>query len=167
DDRRLEVEEFTVPGRLGDADDGGGGAEARDAVVAAVINAASSAPFMTARRIIVVRDAGALTAADAEVVARCLDAPLATSVIAFVAGGGTIPASLTKKLKEVGAAERGPGSEKTGDVLAEAVDAENLELRPDAAKLVTLHLGEDAGRVASLVEVLRAAHGDGATLGAD
>ena len=34
-------------------------------------------------------------------------------------------------------------------------------------KLVTAHLGEDAGRVGSLVDVLRSAYGDDATLDAD
>ena len=122
DDRTLALEDHTVPGRAGagDGEEGGGGAEAREAVVAAVLNAASSPPFMTARRIVVVREAGALTAADADVIGRYLDAPLDTSVIVLVSGGGTIPAALTKKLKEVGAGERAPDSEKTSDVLASA-----------------------------------------------
>ena len=58
-----------------------GEAPRREAVVAAVLNAASSPPFMTAHRIVVVREAGGLTAADAEVIGRYLDAPLDTSVI--------------------------------------------------------------------------------------
>ena len=175
DDRTLALEDHTVPGRAGggsgggDGDDGGasdkgGGAEAREAVVAAVLNAASSPPFMTARRIVVVREAGGLTAADAEVIGRYLDAPLETSVLVFVSGGGTIPAALTKKLKQAGAGERAPDSEKTSDVLAGAARAANVRLRPDALKLVTAHLGEDAGRVGSLVDVLRSAYGDGASL---
>jgi DNA polymerase-3 subunit delta len=165
DDRTLALEDFTVPGRSGDGDEGAvGGAEAREAIVAAVLNAASSPPFMTARRIIVVRDAGALTAADAELIGRYLVEPLETSVIVFVGGGGTLPAALTKKLKDVGAVERAPDSEKTSDVLAGAAKAANLHLRPDAVKLVTTHLGEDAGRVGSLMEMLGAAYGDDATL---
>ena len=169
DDRTLALEDHTVPGRAGagDGEEGGGGAEAREAVVAAVLNAASSPPFMTARRIVVVREAGALTAADADVIGRYLDAPLDTSVIVLVSGGGTIPAALTKKLKEVGAGERAPDSEKTSDVLASAARDANVQLRPDALKLVTAHLGEDAGRVGSFIDVLRSAFGDGATLDAD
>jgi len=94
DDRTLALEDHTVPGRAGDGDEGGGGAQAREAVVAAVLNAASSPPFMTARRIVVVREVGALTAADADVIGRYLDAPLDTSVIVLVSGGGTIPAAI-------------------------------------------------------------------------
>jgi DNA polymerase-3 subunit delta len=167
DDRTLAMEEFTVPGRGGDGDEGAGGAEAREAVVAAVVNAASSPPFMSARRIVVMREAGALTASDAEVIGRYLDAPLDTSVLVFVTGGGTLPAALVKQLKAIRAPERAPDSEKTGDVLADATRAAGMKLRADAAKLVTDHLGEDAGRVESLVEILHAAYGDDATLGAD
>jgi DNA polymerase-3 subunit delta len=167
DDRTLALEDHAVPGRASDGEEGGGGAEAREAVVAAVLNAVSSPPFMTARRIVVVREAGGLTAADAELIGRYLDTPLDTSVLLLVSGGGTIPTALTKKLKEVGAGERAPNSEKTSDVLADAAQAANVQLRPDAVRLVTLHLGEDAGRVGSFVEVLRSAYGDDAILTAD
>ncbi len=65
DDRSFALEEFMVPGRAGsggagDDGDGGasagaalGGADAREAIVGAVLNAASSPPFMTATRVIV------------------------------------------------------------------------------------------------------------------
>jgi DNA polymerase-3 subunit delta len=168
DDRSLALEEFTVPGR-GDADDGGsaGGADVREAIVGAVLNAAASPPFMTARRVVVVRDAGALTAADADRLGVALEAPLETTVLVFVVGGGTLPAALAKKLKDAGARERAPESEKTSDVLADAAAAQDLRLRPEAVKLVSSHFGEDAGRVASLVDALHAAYGDDATLSAD
>ena len=69
---------------------------------------------MTARRVVVVREAGALTAADAEAIGRYLDAPARHDASSSSSsGGGTIPAALTKKLKEVGAGERAPDSEKT------------------------------------------------------
>jgi DNA polymerase-3 subunit delta len=169
DDRSLALEEFTVPGRASDTDDESapGGTEAREAVVGAVLNAAASPPFMTARRIVVLRDAGALTAADADRLGGVLEEPLDSTVLVFVAGGGTLPAALVKKLKEVGARERAPDSEKTSDVLADAAASQQLRLRPDAVKLVSSHLGDDAGRVASLVDALHAAYGDDATLSVD
>lgn len=159
DDRTLALEEFTMPAGPGDDDD-----DARTDAVAEVLNAASSPPFMSARRVIVVRDVGALLTEHVRMLESLLDAPLETSVLVFVVGGGKIPDALAKKLKEVGAGERAPDSEKTSDVLADATKAANLQFRPDAVKLATAHLGEDAGRVGSLVEVLRAAYGDGATL---
>jgi DNA polymerase-3 subunit delta len=169
EDRTLALEEFTVPGRAASGDEAPapGGAEAREEVVAAILNAASSPPFMTARRVIVVHEAGALTAADAEPIVRFLADPLDSSVLVLVAGGGTLPPGLTKQLKASKVEERAPDSEKTQDVLADAVRAANLKLRPDAAKVVAAHLGQDAGRVAAFVEVLAAAYPDGAQLSED
>jgi DNA polymerase-3 subunit delta len=175
DDRSLALEELTVPparraGGDGGADGGEGdapaaatgaaGAEAREMVVGAVVNAASSPPFMTARRVIVLREVGALAAGEVAPLVQYLDAPLDTSVVVFVSGGGTTPAALVKKLKEVGAPERSPGSEATDKVLIAAARDAEIDLRPEAAKAVARHLGEDAGRVESLVEILHAAYGD-------
>jgi DNA polymerase-3 subunit delta len=170
EDAGLAVEQLTIPGRAaagsagGTAPDDDGGA-GRDAVVAALMNAVSSPPFMTAHRVVVVRDVGALTAGDAEALVRYLDDPLETTRLVLVAGGGTIPVALTKKLQTVGVDDRAPASERTADVLAEALGGAGVRLRPDAAKLVADHLGDDAGRADALAETLRAAHGDGATLG--
>src|SRR5712691_124946 len=79
EDATLALEEFTVPGRAGDDSEEAGGADARGAVVGSVLNAATSPPFMTARRIVVVRDAGALTADDAEPLVRYVADPLDTT----------------------------------------------------------------------------------------
>jgi DNA polymerase III subunit delta len=160
-DRSLALEDITIPGRAGADDDSDavGGAEGRGAAVAAVLNAATSPPFMTEQRVVVVRDVGALTAGDADGLVRYLADPLESTVLVLVAGGGTLPAALVKKLKEVGAEERAPDSEKTADVLRDAAQGAGLRLRPDAARSIATHLGEDAGRVAGLVDVLDAAFG--------
>jgi DNA polymerase III subunit delta len=160
-DRSLALEDITIPGRAGAEDDpdAAGGAEGRSAAVAAVLNAATSPPFMTEQRVVVVRDAGALTAADADGLVRYLADPLDSTVLVLVAGGGTLPPALAKKLKEVGAEERAPDSEKTADVLRDTALGAGLRLKPDAARSIATHLGEDAGRVAGLVEVLEAAFG--------
>ena len=85
----------------------------------------------------------------------------------FVAGGGTIPAALSKQLKEVKAQERAPESEKTDKVLIGSAHEAGLLLSPDAATLISSHLGEDAGRVAALVDVLAAAYAPDVRLGVD
>ena len=190
DDRSFALEEFTVPGRAGgggasggagDDGDGGasssssassagatvGGADAREAIVGAVLNAASSPPFMTATRVIVVRDAGGLTTSDVAAFVRYLEEPLDTTALVFVAGGGTIPPALTKQLKAVGAVERAPESEKTGDVLKETAHAAGVLLTNDAAQLITKHLADDAGRVVALVDVLASARDHGVKLTVD
>ena len=71
DDRTLALEDHTVPGRAEPATrKAAEGPKRVRRSSAAVLNAASSPPFMTARRIVVVREAGALTAADADVIGR-------------------------------------------------------------------------------------------------
>ena len=171
DDRSLALEEATVPGRAAPGETGEGseptGAEAREQAVAATLNAAQSPPFMTERRVVVVRDAGNLVAADAEPLVAYLADPLETTELVLVLGGGRPPANLTKALKEVKANEVGPSSERTADVLKEHARDAGLKLDAAAAKRVAEHLGEEAGRVHQLVEVLAAAHGEGARIGVD
>jgi DNA polymerase III subunit delta len=169
DDPTLALEEITIPGRTGAGDDSEApaGADGRDAAVAAILNAAGSPPFMTEHRIVVVRDTGALTAGDVDGIVRYLDDPLDSTILVFVAGGGTMPPALTKKLKAVKAQEHAPESEKTDKVLIASAHEAGVLLTADAARLVSEHLGEDAGRVAALVDVLAAAGDDGQTLGVD
>ena len=60
-------------------------------------------PFLTDRRIVVVRDAGRLVAAEAgRIVLACLDDPIPGVVLVVVAGGGTIPAALVKAVERLG-----------------------------------------------------------------
>lgn len=170
DDASLALEDITVPGRAGAGEDGPaasaapGGAEAREAAIALAIQAASSPPFMTARRVVVVRDIGALTTSDVAPLVRYLEDPMPTTALVLVAGGGTTAPALAKQLQASGVDRRAPASEKTVDVLADALKAAGLAMRPEAAKAVVAHLGDDSGRTVSLVDVLAAAHGEGASL---
>ncbi len=167
DDRSFAVEEIAVPGRASDDSEAPGGAEGREQAVAAVLNAASSPPFMTRRRIVVVRDVGALTAADVEPLVRYLDDPLDTTVLVLVHAGGKLAPALAKKLKDLKAPERAPETEATDKVLIGQAHEQGVLLSRDAADLITKHLGDDAGRVVALVEVLSAAFGPDERLSAD
>src|SRR4029079_14618357 len=51
--------------------------------------------------------------------------------------------------------------------LTNAAKAARLKLDSEAATRITTHLGDDAGRVPELVELLRATYGSGASLGVD
>jgi DNA polymerase III subunit delta len=167
EDRTLVVEEFAVPGKVragaeepsdaARADEG-----ARVPVVAAIVNAAQSPPFMTSKRIVVVRDYEQLTADEAAPIAAILGDILESTVFVFVGGGGRAPKTIADALKE--AEVVGPDSEKTVDVLAAELDRVELTLGRDAERLAADRLGDDAGRAAGLVEVLGAAFGPGATL---
>ncbi len=153
DDRSLAVEEHTVPGRDGTV-------EERTQVAAAVATAAASPPFGTAVRIVVLRDVGALTTEDASPVVEYLAAPLETTELVLVGGGGRVPASITKALKSAGAKEHAVKASGTREQLERELRAAGVSLTDSARKRVEDHLAEDAARVPELVEVLRAAGGD-------
>lgn len=162
DDRSLAVEDLTVPGR----GDDGGGSEGREAVVALAVGAAQSPPFMTACRVVVLRDFEHLTADEVTPLVGYLADPLETTHLVLVSSGaGRVPKALADRLKA--ARTVGPESERTLDVLQAALEAADLRLRGGAPKLLADHLGEDAGRVGAVVELLVGTFGPGATLEAD
>lgn len=169
DDPTLAVEEFTMPGRGGaeDAGDDAAAADARGSVLAAALNAASTPPFGTERRVIVLRDVGALLTPDADAVVRWLADPLPTTVLVLVAGGGRTPAALPKAVKAAGGNEVRTASEKTGDALAVELRRVGISLSPTAGRRLTEWLGNDAGRVPALVDLLRSVYGEGTQLDVD
>jgi DNA polymerase-3 subunit delta len=169
EDRSLVVEEFVVPAKTRGGTEEGAAPPAPDdgsrpPMVTAIVNAAQSPPFMTSKRIVVVRDYEQLNAEEAAPIAAVLADALDTTVFVFVAGGGRAPKSLADALKDSRVA--GPDSEKTVDVLSAELARAEITMDKDAARITAERLGDDAGRAASLVEVLGATFGPGATLGA-
>ena len=164
DDPTLALEDFTLAPRSGDADAGEEAAEARPPALAAALSAASTPPFGTSRRVIVLREVGALGAADAEALARWLADPLETTVVVLVAGGGRIPASVSKAFKACGGEEMKTAAGAVDDALGPALAAAGVTLTPAAARRVSDWFGEDAGRVTGLVELLQSSFGEGARL---
>lgn len=151
DDRTLALEDITIPGRTD-------GADARAAAVDAVVNAARTPPFMTERRVVVVREVGALTADEAKGIVEYLDDPLDTTALVLVAGGGTTPKALDERVKKSGTVTA-PDSEKPGDVLRDALAQAGLRVRPDAIEAIRAHVGTDAGLLPGIVTTLAAVHG--------
>ncbi|MBV8461732.1 MAG: DNA polymerase III subunit delta [Acidimicrobiales bacterium] len=156
DDPGLCVEEF-------------GGPAVDQIDVGAVVDACTTPPFLVARRVVVVRDAGRLTASDAGRLAAYLEDPLPTTSLVLVAGGGTVPAALSKvvgRRGEVRDTSVGTGKART-QWLAEHVRAGPVRLDGAAQARLADHLGEDVGRLAGLLDALAAAYGPGATVGVD
>ena len=160
EDRGLVVEDVTVPGKAGEGESGG--AEARQGAVAAAVNAAQSPPFMTARRVVVLRDVGNLLTGDIAPLVACLSDLLDTTEVVFVAGGGKTPDALAKAWKDAKATEHGAARTSAGDVLAAALEEHGVRLRADAATAITDRVGNEAGRIPAIVEVLASAYGDAA-----
>jgi DNA polymerase III delta subunit len=136
-------------------------------VFTSVATALQSPPFMTACRVVVVREIGNLSKDQAAWLADYIAAPLDTSRLVLVTGGGKTPAALEKAMKTAKVDMVGPSSERTDEVLQTEAKEAGLRLSADATRHITERLGEDAGRVPELVELLRATYGDGTTLEAD
>jgi len=61
----------------------------------------------------------------------------------------------------------GQATVETADVLQRELHDAHLKLAPAASKQIAAHLGDDAGRVPELVELLHATYGDNASLSLD
>lgn len=152
-DVSLSVEEF-----------GGPAADALD--VGAVVDACTTPPFLVERRVVVVRDAGHLTAGDAARLVDYLADPLPTTVLVLVSGGGTVPAALSKVAGRKGKvldASVGTGRARS-QWMAEQVRHGPVRLDGAAVAALSDHLGEDVGRLAGLLDALAAAYGPGASV---
>ena len=124
----------------------------------AVVNAAQSPPFMTAHRVVVVRDIGQPHAAERSRSRRVSSPTRSTTTRLVLVAGAGAPRRARKELKAAKAHGTvvAPATEQTADVLAAQLDDAGIAARPRTrSQLVAEHLGEDAGRVVELVEVLR------------
>jgi DNA polymerase-3 subunit delta len=160
-----------IAGALGDRDpalvvEELGGPSGDDLDVGVVIDACTTPPFLIDRRVVVVRDAGRLKAADSERLVETIRDLLATTVLVLVGGGGTIPQTLARVVGEVGEvidATPRAGRERDGWVNAQLATAP-VRLDASAAKMVREHLGDDLGRLEGLLRTLAAAYGEGASV---
>ncbi|HXQ43206.1 MAG TPA: DNA polymerase III subunit delta [Acidimicrobiales bacterium] len=143
-----------------------GGPGAPDLDVGFIVDALTTPPFITDRRVVVVRDAGRLVAADAGRLVACLDDPIPDVVLVLVAGGGTIPAALVKAVDRVGTVVDtavGTGRART-QWLVDRLHDGPVRLDVRAATRLGEHLGGDLSRVQGLLDTLAAAYGPGAAV---
>ena len=159
EDRSLTVEDLTVPAK-GTEGESGGSRPGRPWSPPRS-NAAQSPPFMTPRRVVVLRDVGHLLVGEVGPLVACVGDLLDTTDLVFVAGGGTVPAALAKAWKDATAKEHRAARTKGADVLQGALEEAGVRLRPDAAQAVLDRVGGEVGRIPAIVEVLGAAYGSG------
>ncbi len=132
----------------------------------AVVDACTTPPFLVDRRVVVVRDAGRLHAADATRVAEALRRPLPGVQLVLMAGGGAVPQVLVKTVGSVGEvvdASAGRGRDR-GRWVADQLRRSPVRLDALAARRLEEHLGEDLGRLEGLLDALAAGFGPGAHL---
>ena len=143
-----------------------GGSAAEELDVGVVVDALTTPPFLTDRRIVVVREAGRLVAADAARLVACLDDPLPGVALVLVAGSGTIPAALVKAIERHGSVldtSVGTGRARTQWLVERLHDAP-VKLDARAGSRLGEHLGGDMSRLRGLLDALAAAYGEGASI---
>ena len=139
-----------------------------DVGIDAVVDACQTPPFLTARRIVVLRDVGRFKTDDVEPLLAYLADPLPTTVLVLGAGGGQTAPKLLNAVKKQGhvidASPPSRAKERTSWLVARMKDAP-VTVDAAAGALLAEHLGEDVGRVTSLLEALALSYGDGARIG--
>jgi DNA polymerase-3 subunit delta len=139
-----------------------------DLTVGAVVDAATTPPLLTARRVIVVRDIGRWGTDALEPLIDYLADPLETTSLVLVAGGGQTSPRLLNAIKKVGrvvdAATPRAGKARTAWV-TDRLKAAPVRFDAAAGARLIDHLGEDLGRLSSIIDALVSAHGEGARIG--
>ncbi|MGI8756568.1 MAG: DNA polymerase III subunit delta [Acidimicrobiales bacterium] len=143
-----------------------------------VLDAAQTLPFLTDRRIVVVRHFARFTKGEeVQGLVDYLADPSPTTELVLVwekprvgTASTKVPASLTKAVKAAGGEILDSGA-TTGrgfsGWVGEQFTASGLDVGPQVRDLVAARLGEDAGAIVGLIERLKGAYGTGARLGPD
>jgi DNA polymerase-3 subunit delta len=133
----------------------------------AVTNACVTPPFLVPRRVVVLREAGQFSTEDLAPLLTYLDDPMPTTALVVVAGGGRLAPKLVAAVKKAGTViSTGVGRDSRGWVEQQLRQA-SLRFDAPARAAVAEHLGQDLGRLPTLVDTLIAAHGAGASIGVD
>lgn len=153
-DRTLVVDEF-------DGD---------DYELRALVDAAQTPPFLTEFRVVVGRGIGRFGADELASLTAYLSDPLPSTSLVLTGGGGRLPKSVTDAIKKAGGevldTDAPTGAKDRRAWLEDHVQASGLRLDGAARAALAEHLGEDVGRLASILGTLAATFGPGAKLGA-
>jgi DNA polymerase III subunit delta len=136
--------------------------------VAAVAGACRTPPFLSDRRVVLLREAGRFTLDQLQPLLSYLEEPLATTKLVVAGGGGTLPVKFVnafKALPGTAAISTDVSGREAHNWVSERLARAPLKLAPGTAALVEAHLGEDLARLGALLAILEAAYGPGATIG--
>lgn len=142
---------------------------AEDVDIHTVLDACQTPAFLTDRRVVIVRGAGRFKAAEVEPLIAYLSAPMPSTVLVLLAGGGATPTRLTKAIKEHGHVLDAavPGGKARAGWLNERLKLAPVKLDRAAVDLVSDRMNEEFGQLDGLLDALAAAYGEGATISAD
>ncbi|HLI45335.1 MAG TPA: hypothetical protein VKU92_12815 [Acidimicrobiales bacterium] len=139
--------------------------------VSSILTALSTPPWLSEHRIVVVREAGSLTAGQAAEIAQLVAAPPVPNVLVLVAVGKAVPASLAKAVGSSGGrvieTDPGPSSRARSDWLDAQLRRSHVHLDAGARRLLADHVGEEAAAVDPILDLLAATYGEQARVGAE
>ena len=140
-----------------------------DCELRAVVDAAQTPPFFGDHRVVIARDVGRFLTAEVGPLVAYLSDPLPTTRLVLVGGGGQVSRSLGDAVRKVGhVVDAGvPSGRNRAAWLGARLKKGPVRLDAAATDMVGKHLGDDVGRLAPLLEMLAAAYGQGARVGAE
>ncbi len=137
----------------------------------AVVDAAQTMPFLTDKRVVVARDIGRFSTDDAVALVAYVNDPLASTDLVLVSGGGRLAKAVTDAARNAGAIITNatpPTSKRDRSLwIEEQVVGAGLRLDPHALAMLAGWMGEQAGRLAGVLDTLASAYGTRVKLSAD
>lgn len=140
-----------------------------DVTAAAIADACQTPPFLASRRVVVARGMGRFLTDELAPLLAWLADPLPTTALVLTGGGGQVSMKLVNAVRKVGqVVDAGAGSGKAREQwLSARLKSAPVRLDARAAAALGRHLGEDVGRLPTLLEALASAYGEGARIGED
>lgn len=135
--------------------------DAADVEAPALVSACQTPPFFGDRRIIVLRRVGQLPEPAGRALRTYLDAPLGTTSVVLVSGGGPTPPSLVAAARRVkGLIEvKAPAGREREQWWRERLGRAPVRLDAGARRLLDDHVGEDVARLDGLLQTLADVYG--------
>ncbi len=134
-----------------------------DYAASAIVDSAQTPPFLTDKRVVVARGIGRFSADELAPLVAYLTSPLDTTDLILEGTGGRLAKSLSDAAAKSGAtitdADAPSNKKDRGYWFDEQLIAAGVNLDSGARALMLAHLGDDMGRLASLLAVLTATFG--------
>ncbi len=157
EDRSLVLESFDLNDAESDED--------KTSVIENAVASLQSPPFLTSKRVVVIRDIGSATNDNVVSLINYLSDQLETSFFIAIQGGGRISAQLTKAWKPY-VKQIGIVREAIGDVFYRLLEKYSLSFEPGLKEQILKHCGEDASKLTSVIERLHGVYGSNVKLSA-
>lgn len=158
-----EVEEYEPGGEAGDDGEQRSGFD-----VGPILSALATPPWLSEHRVVVVREAGTLSAAQAGEIAKLLSDPPTANVLVLATGGRAVPQVLAKAVKATGGqvleTDPGRGVRSRNDWLDAHLRRGTVHLDAAARKLLSEHIGEDVARLDPILELVETTYGAGSKI---